>query len=83
MYVKFPKDRWPEIEKAEKDDKESQKIFENLSAEYLEKYMPEPNADPHGGIEDFIEQEKQNSQCIPVPRVKNGFSKIINEDEMM
>ena len=83
LYVKFPKDRWPEIEKAEKDDKESQKIFENLSAEYLEKYMPEPNADPHGGIEDFIEQEKQNSQCIPVPRVKNGFSKIINEDEMM
>ena len=43
------------------------KIFKELSAEYLEKYMPAPNADPHGGLEDFIEAEKTNQQCIPVP----------------
>ena len=53
MYVKFPKNRWKEIERAEKNDKEGNKIFTELKAEYLEKYMPKPNADPHGGIEDF------------------------------
>ena len=33
----------------------------------LEKYMPSPNSDPHGGIEDFIEADKLN-QCMPVPK---------------
>ena len=31
MYVKFPKSRWPEIEKAESDPK----LFEKLSEEYI------------------------------------------------
>ena len=53
LYVKFPKNRWKEIERAEGDDEEGQKIFAELSKEYLEKYMPSPNSDPHGGIEDF------------------------------
>ena len=61
LYVKFPKNRWKEIEKAEKDDKEGTKIFEELGKEYLEKYMPKPDADPHGGMEDFIEHHKLNS----------------------
>ena len=52
LYVKFPKNRWKEIERAEKNDKEGNKIFENLKEEYLDKYMPAPNADPHGGLED-------------------------------
>ena len=55
LYVKFPRNRWKEIERAEKDDKEGNKIFKNLSDEYLKRYMPAPNADPHGGLEDFIE----------------------------
>ena len=33
-------------------------MFDDLSKEYLEEYMPAPNADPHGGLEDFIEQSK-------------------------
>lgn len=66
LYVKFPKNRWKEIERAERDDEEGQKIFQELSKEYLEKYMPAPNSDPHGGIEDFIEADKLN-QCIPIP----------------
>jgi anaerobic magnesium-protoporphyrin IX monomethyl ester cyclase len=82
LYVKFPKNRWPEIEKAEKDDEEGKKIFEKLSAEYLSVYMPKPNSDPHGGIEDFIEQEKQNNQCIPMPIAKNAVTKSPHEDEM-
>ena len=81
LYVKFPKDRWKEIEKAQKDDVEGNKIFKELSSEYLEKYMPAPNADPHGGLEDFIEAEKTNQQCIPVPLQK--ISKGTNEDEMV
>ena len=67
LYVKFPKSRWKEIERAEADDEEGQKIFSELSKEYLEKYMPSPNSDPHGGIEDFIEADKLN-QCMPVPK---------------
>jgi hypothetical protein len=54
LYVKFPKNRWKEIERAEKDDVEGNKIYSELKQEYLEKYMPKPNADPHGGIEDFV-----------------------------
>jgi len=40
--------------------------------------MPAPNSDPHGGLEDFIEAEKTNQQCIPTP-----ISKISSEDEML
>ena len=53
LYVKFPKNRWKEIERAEKNDEEGNRIYNNLRAEYLEKHMPKPDADPHGGLEDF------------------------------
>ena len=59
LYVKFPKNRWKEIERAEKNDKEGNRIFENLKEEFLDKYMPAPNADPHGGIEEpMVDQSK-------------------------
>jgi hypothetical protein len=64
MYVKFPKNRWKEIERAEKNDKEGNKIFTELKAEYLEKYMPKPDADPHGGLDAFKEIENPNI-CLP------------------
>ena len=47
LYIKFPKNRWKEIERAEKNDTEGNRIYTNLKAEYLEKYMPKPDADPH------------------------------------
>jgi anaerobic magnesium-protoporphyrin IX monomethyl ester cyclase len=53
LYVKFPKSRWKEIERAEKNDTEGTRIYKILKSEYLEKYMPQPDADPHGGLEDF------------------------------
>ena len=53
LYVKFPKNRWKEIERAEKNDIEGNRIYNNLKEEYLEKYMPKPDADPHGGADDF------------------------------
>ena len=64
MYVKFPKNRWKEIERAEKNNEEGNRIFKELKQEYLEKYMPKPDADPHGGIEDF---DKLNDPNICVP----------------
>ena len=73
LYVKFPKNRWKEIKRAEKNDKEGNKIYDELKEEFLQKYMPPPNADPHGGIEDFIENEKY----------QNSLQKNPNVDEMI
>jgi len=39
MYVKFPKEMWPQIKIAEKFDEEGNAMFEKLSKIYLEKYM--------------------------------------------
>ena len=60
LYVKFPKNRWKEIERAEKNDEEGNKIYGKLKIEYLEKYMPKPDANPHGGVEDFNKVENPN-----------------------
>ena len=60
LYIKFPKNRWKEIEKAEKNDKEGTKIYNELKKEYLEKYMPKPDADPHGGLEAYEDIIKDN-----------------------
>ncbi len=57
LYVKFPKNRWKEIERAEKNDKEGNRIYENLREEYLATYMPKPDANPHGGSESFDDIE--------------------------
>jgi len=82
MYVKFPKNRWKEIERAEKNDEEGTKIFNELKAEYLEKYMPKADADPHGGIEDF---EKLNNPNICIPGEETSIKEIqsLHEDEMV
>ena len=72
LYVKFPKNRWKDIEKAEKDTEEGNKIYQELKAEFLDKYMPAPNADPHGGIEDFLKQKVNG----------NSLEKSPNENEM-
>ena len=69
LYVKFPKNRWKEIARAEKDDTEGNKILNFLKEEYLEKYMPAPNDDPHG-----ITKHKISSV---------GISKSPHQDEMI
>jgi len=71
LYVKFPKNRWKEIARAEKDDTEGNKILNFLKEEYLEKYMPAPNDDPH----DIIE----NPQYVS----NNGISKSSHQDEII
>ena len=38
MYVNFPENRWPEIEKAEGESKESRLIYNNLKDEFIDKF---------------------------------------------
>ncbi len=45
LYVKFPKSRWKDIRRAEANDPEGEKIFEELRREYLDKYLPTPKPD--------------------------------------
>ena len=40
LYVKFPKSRWNDIQRAEEDTPEGKKIFKELKEEFSEKYMP-------------------------------------------
>ena len=69
LYVKFPKNRWKEIERAEKNDEEGNKIYKKLKLEYLDKYMPSPDADPHGTTpHKKIPEINENPYCIPTPK---------------
>ncbi|MBT5631634.1 MAG: B12-binding domain-containing radical SAM protein [Nitrospina sp.] len=51
LYVKMPKNRWNDIKKAESSTPEGQKIFQELKAECIDKYMltikNQPNNEPH------------------------------------
>ena len=38
MYVKFPENRWSEIERAEGNSKESQSIYNNLKDEFIDRF---------------------------------------------
>jgi len=80
LYVKFPKSRWKEIERAEKNDTEGNRIYANLKVEYLEKYMPKPDADPHSlstGPENF--KQVENSYFgIAGDDIKKGFTDEMN-----
>ncbi len=71
LYIKFPKSRWKEIGRAEKNDAEGNRIYADLKKEYLEKYMPKPDVDPHSNINfDAVE----NPYCIDLPgdKLKNN-----------
>jgi len=48
LYVKFPKNRWKEIAKAENLDEEGNRIYNNLKLEHIEKYFPKPEEDLTG-----------------------------------
>ena len=39
FYVKFPKERWPQIRKAEEDSPEGRRIFEDLRQEYMDRFL--------------------------------------------
>ena len=46
LYVKFPRNRWPDIEKAEPNTPEGNKIYKELKQEYIEKYLVKTNYHP-------------------------------------
>lgn len=78
LYVKFPKNRWKEIERAEKNDKEGNKIYDELKTEYLEKYMPKPDADPHSGVKDFEKMENPNYRVDITGAARSGSKDDLN-----
>lgn len=45
MYVRFPKDRWPEIEQAEKLTPEGDEVWARLSGEYRSTYLQTDDSD--------------------------------------
>ena len=77
LYVKFPKNRWKEIERAEKNDEEGNRIYKNLRKEYLEKYMPKPDADPHS-LSTGPEQLIENPYFGVDDTVKKGYADEMN-----
>jgi len=77
LYVKFPKSRWKDIEKAEKFTKEGDKIFKELQLEYYEKYMSLA-----GGVEDLHGTKSKGQYNIQVKKnLQYGFEKN-SQDEM-
>jgi len=79
LYVKFPKNRWKEIARAEKNDDEGNKIYADLKAEYLGKYMRKLDADPHSKV-DF--KTVENPYCIDVPLPGDKLKTYRNVDDL-
>jgi radical SAM superfamily enzyme YgiQ (UPF0313 family) len=51
LYVKFPKNRWKEIRKAEANTTDGNHIYQKLKQEYQEKYMPTARDNERDGSE--------------------------------
>ena len=74
MYVMFPKNRWKEIEKAEKNDAEGNKIFNYLREEFFEKYMPAAESD--------VDLHSKGQINIPLKKDLQNDFKQNSRDEM-
>jgi anaerobic magnesium-protoporphyrin IX monomethyl ester cyclase len=62
MYVKFPKNRWKDIEKAERFDDEGNKVWNELRQEYLDRFLNNPEtAITEQGNSKKIENGEKNS----------------------
>ena len=57
FYVKMPKSRWKDIEKAEANTPEGNRIFEDLKQEYIEKYSDKSKAGADGEVASSAELE--------------------------
>ena len=73
----FPKTGGMKLSERKKNDEEGNRIYKNLKAEYLEKYMPKPDADPHSTI-DF--KAVENPYCIDLPGDK--LKSEIHKDDL-
>ncbi len=50
LYVKFPKNRWNDIRRAEPDTPEGDRIYTELKEEYMDKYFVAPTDNPNAEI---------------------------------
>ncbi len=48
LYVKFPRNRWKDIERAEADTPEGNRVFEELKEEFMETYFSAPDENSGG-----------------------------------
>ena len=71
LYVKFPKSRWKDIERAEKLSEEGNKIYQELRAEHIEKYFPKVEEDLTGRGDPTIKPYISDD-------VKKGYADEIN-----
>jgi radical SAM superfamily enzyme YgiQ (UPF0313 family) len=51
LYVKFPKTRWKEIARAEKNDPEGNRIYNELRKEFVEEYLVESGAESYASFD--------------------------------
>ncbi|MZH03450.1 MAG: B12-binding domain-containing radical SAM protein [Nitrospinae bacterium] len=51
LYVKFPKSRWKEIYRAEKNDAEGNRIYEDLRKEFVERYLIKADTSSYASID--------------------------------
>lgn len=66
LYVKFPKERWPEIRQAEADTPEGRQCFARLEKEYMETYFYAPKDNPHAEMPNVADLE----YGAPIERVQ-------------
>ncbi len=57
LYVNFPKSRWKDIQRAEADTPEGNRIYEELKQEYMEKYFKAPVDNPNAEIAQVADLE--------------------------
>ena len=57
LYVKFPKSRWKDIERAEADTPEGNRIFEELKEEFRDKYFRLPVDNPNAEMPNTADLE--------------------------
>ena len=97
MYIKFPRDRWKEIERAEKNDREGNKIFKELKKEFIEKnkvLYADPNFNWHKlwpekqysteKLSILVEKEKPKylrTKCLFIPGLVHPYEQGFSKNE--
>ncbi len=57
LYLKFPKERWPDIRRAEADTPEGNRIHAELKQEFMEKYFRPPKDNPNSEMPNVADLE--------------------------
>ena len=57
LYVSFPKNRWKDIQRAEADTPEGNRIYADLKQEYMDKFFKAPTNNPNAEIANVADLE--------------------------